>query len=199
MKQVKVLYDFEAVEENELSLSTGEVLQVIDDNDPNWWRGMSDRGIGYFPSSFVAEDTQLNAGTAISSEKTPLLKSTPIENVPCPPLVDLGNMPSAPMYSATPPTTPMMFKNSPAKIYAASLPMYSANSLGSVPSVMQSFRQVDENVITKCVEIMEKCDPIGEIPDPPELEHYERLCAEQAQVSYLGKVSRGCWDNIIPT
>ncbi|KAI1733146.1 SH3 domain-containing protein [Ditylenchus destructor] len=178
MKQVKALYDFEAVEEKELSLSAGEVLQVLDDTDPNWWRGMSDRGgIGYFRPSLVTEDIQPNNGTAISLEKTPLLKSTQIEYVPCSPLDDLGHMPSAPMYSATSPTTSMMFKHSPVKIYAPSPPMYSADPLGTMRFLMQSSREVDENVITKCLETLKECKP-----GLWKLQFYEQLCEEQSEI-----------------
>ncbi|EGD74519.1 hypothetical protein PTSG_05883 [Salpingoeca rosetta] len=57
---VKVLYDFEGSEENELSLNAGDIITVTDKSDPNWWQGVSRTGDeGFFPSSFVSFD--LNA------------------------------------------------------------------------------------------------------------------------------------------
>uniref|UniRef100_A0A3B4AC40 Uncharacterized protein n=1 Tax=Periophthalmus magnuspinnatus TaxID=409849 RepID=A0A3B4AC40_9GOBI len=37
--QVRALYDFTAEEEDELEFRAGDIIEVLDRNDPSWWRG----------------------------------------------------------------------------------------------------------------------------------------------------------------
>ncbi|XP_033630400.1 protein enhancer of sevenless 2B-like isoform X2 [Asterias rubens] len=53
--KVKALYDFVPLDDNELELRAGDIVDLLDSTDPNWWLGKLRMKKGLFPRSYVQE------------------------------------------------------------------------------------------------------------------------------------------------
>ncbi|KAM7180188.1 GRB2-related adapter protein 2 isoform 1-T2 [Macrochelys suwanniensis] len=55
---VQALYDFEALECDELGFRSGDIVEVLDNSNPCWWKGRLRGKLGLFPSNYVTPVTR---------------------------------------------------------------------------------------------------------------------------------------------
>lgn len=46
-------FDFSAQDASQLSLRRGDIVEVVEREDPHWWRGRAGGRLGFFPRSYV--------------------------------------------------------------------------------------------------------------------------------------------------
>lgn len=147
-KKVKALYDFEAVEENEITLKAGDIYYVIDDSDQYWWKGcdLSGKSEGLFPSNFVTTDmsTQVETNGGYSSSSSSNKKVTFNEEVNVKAIEEQQEQEQASFQQQRP----------------ARIPTF-----------------IDEAKIDESIELIKNADPTGEIqPDTYEMLQLEEEC-----------------------
>ena len=52
-KKAKVTFDYEAQDDDELTLHVGDVIDFMCEVEEGWWRGKLNGRVGVFPSNFV--------------------------------------------------------------------------------------------------------------------------------------------------
>ena len=52
-KKAKVTFDYEAQDQDELSLKLDEIVDILGEEEPGWWKGQLADKVGVFPSNFV--------------------------------------------------------------------------------------------------------------------------------------------------
>lgn len=55
--QVIAMYDYVANNEDELNFSKGQLINVLNKDDPDWWQGEINGVTGLFPSNYVKMTT----------------------------------------------------------------------------------------------------------------------------------------------
>eukprot|EP01091_Cochliopodium_minus_P008335 TRINITY_DN186_c0_g1_i7.p1 TRINITY_DN186_c0_g1~~TRINITY_DN186_c0_g1_i7.p1 ORF type:complete len:776 (+),score=275.66 TRINITY_DN186_c0_g1_i7:90-2417(+) len=76
-------YDFDAISESELNLKQGDLIEITDRSDPEWWYGTCKRtgDSGYFPKNYVKKHSPEEQNGNISNGSTPPSSIAPTNNV----------------------------------------------------------------------------------------------------------------------
>ena len=54
VKKCKVIYDYEANDQDELNLLAGDILEIVTEDASGWWTGKNKNGlVGQFPGNYV--------------------------------------------------------------------------------------------------------------------------------------------------
>ncbi|KYQ94321.1 hypothetical protein DLAC_04620 [Tieghemostelium lacteum] len=69
-KRVIANYDYTKNSEDELSMKTGDIIEIVQDDNPDWYGGVLNGQMGYFPRSFVEPYTVQDAQAQTPSQST---------------------------------------------------------------------------------------------------------------------------------
>ncbi|RPD60966.1 SH3-domain-containing protein [Lentinus tigrinus ALCF2SS1-7] len=86
-------YNEDGREPNDLSFSSGEIIEIVDETNGDWWTGKCRGKQGLFPSNHVEK---IDSGAAYSAS-------------PPPPPMPMMSMPSSPSYYSPPPGPPQPY------------------------------------------------------------------------------------------
>ncbi|XP_039604900.1 intersectin-2-like isoform X1 [Polypterus senegalus] len=77
--QVIAMYDYSAVNEDELSFCKGQLINVLNKNDSDWWQGEVNGVTGLFPSNYVKMTTDCDPSQQWCADLMSLDTMTPVE------------------------------------------------------------------------------------------------------------------------
>ena len=66
---VRATFDYTAIEDNDLTLKVGDVVEVLRDENKGWWIGQLKGKLGLFPSNYV-EEAPASADPVIDTDPT---------------------------------------------------------------------------------------------------------------------------------
>ena len=52
-KKAKVTFDYDSQDQDELTLKMDDIVDILSEEEPGWWKGQLGNKIGVFPSNFV--------------------------------------------------------------------------------------------------------------------------------------------------
>lgn len=58
--QVIGMYDYMAQNDDELAFNKGQIINVLNKEDPDWWKGEVSGQVGLFPSNYVKLTTDMD-------------------------------------------------------------------------------------------------------------------------------------------
>ncbi|XP_013359811.1 PREDICTED: intersectin-1 isoform X2 [Chinchilla lanigera] len=77
--QVIGMYDYTAQNDDELAFNKGQIINVLNKEDPDWWKGEANGQVGLFPSNYVKLTTDMDPSQQWCSDLHLLDMLTPTE------------------------------------------------------------------------------------------------------------------------